>query len=136
MSSRRSVGAKRQDRLRVVAYRIVDQRSGSWCEAWTGSRISIMGNTPGRCPYPAFQHHHRRPRRSGGSTDPTTETAANLVHLCVDHHDDFERNRNFAYALGLLVPAGHDPATTPIRLWIGWVLLTADGRYEPTKETA
>jgi hypothetical protein len=122
MKATRSKGARRQDVLRRSAYVLVDLRSYGFCE------MEMCLNL-------LEQHHHRRPRRAGGSTDPTTETAANLLGLCGCCHADIESNRERAYEHGWLVRAGHDPAATPVLLHAGWVLLNDEGTYTPTKET-
>lgn len=70
----------------------------------------------------------------GGSRDPLTNTAANLVCLCgsgtTGCHGWVEHNKAEARELGLLVRQGHDPRERPVRvLGRGWVRLTEDGRY-------
>lgn len=126
MGRKSSVAGRRMASLRRSAYQIVDERSGGRCEMYW---------VDGRCRNEAEQHHHRRPRKSGGSTDPVTETAANLLHLCGNHHRLVEAYRATSYRNGWLVYAGHDPATTPVLLHVGWVTLNDEGTYTPTKET-
>lgn len=83
-----------------------------------------------------YSLHHRRPRRSGGTSDPVATTAANLILLCghgtLGCHGEVERRRAAAYAAGWLVRAGQDPARVPVLLDHGdgprLVLLAADGR--------
>lgn len=105
-------------KLRRSAYDIVDERSGGRCEMRRGA---------GRCPNKATEHQHRRPRRSGGSTDLATETAANIYGICRPCHANVESHRNFSYANGWLLHAALDPASEPVWLWSGWVLLGEDG---------
>jgi hypothetical protein len=131
MSRKPSVAGRRMASLRRTAYQIVDRRSEGQCEM---HEYAVIEDGP-RCYEPPTQHHHRRPRRSGGSTDPATETAANLLHLCERHHRTVELYRAVAYKAGWLIHAGHDPATTPVLLHAGWVTLNDEGTYTPTKET-
>jgi hypothetical protein len=56
-----------------------------------------------------YEIHHRRPRGMGGSRDPKTNSPANLILLCPDHHAWVESNRTEALEMGFLVPQGHDP---------------------------
>lgn len=81
-----------------------------------------------------FSVHHRRPRGMGGSRDPLTDSAANLLLLCgsgtTGCHGWVEANRAAARDLGLLVRQGEDPATVPVQLLRGLVLLTSDGYQE------
>ena len=116
--------------LRRDAYAVVDERSGGQCEApaWMSEHFGV------RCPERAIEHHHRRPRRSGGSTDPVTETAANVVHACAGHHRFVESERGLAIEKGWLVHAGQDPASVPVLTWQGLVLLREDGSVEPVTE--
>lgn len=81
------------------------------------------------CPTPPAQTHHRRPRRMGGSSDPTTNLPSNLLRLCLPHHEWVESNRAEALRLGLLVHANADPAQVPVLHAVhGWVLLTPAGQ--------
>jgi hypothetical protein len=75
----------------------------------------------------ATQRHHRRPRASGGSRRPDTNGAANLIALCLRCHSEIESKRNWAIIHGRLLQQHQDPATTPVLLRHGWVLLTAAG---------
>jgi 5-methylcytosine-specific restriction enzyme A len=86
---------------------------------------------PGRagtgCDQRAGHIHHRRPRRLGGSRRADTNRPSNLLHLCADHHTAVESLRTRAYALGLLLPAGADPAASPVFRRGVWMLLDDDG---------
>jgi 5-methylcytosine-specific restriction protein A len=73
------------------------------------------------------QVHHRRPRGSGGSRAKDTNRPPNLLHLCVTCHSWIESNREKALALGLLVHQGATPATVPVTLAVGRVLLDDAG---------
>jgi 5-methylcytosine-specific restriction protein A len=107
--------ARRRDTGPARAVReLVAQRSGGRCEV-TG------------CDQPAEHLHHRRPRRLGGSRRADTNRPSNLLHLCADHHTAVESLRTRAYALGLLLPAGADPAASPVLRRGVWVLLGDDG---------
>lgn len=98
--------------------RILNVRSEGRCEFW-------------RCADEAAHTHHRRPRRMGGSTAPDTNQAANLLRLCPAHHDWVESERLQALQLGLLLHAGVAPASAPVLLRYGRVLLDNDGTWTP-----
>lgn len=79
--------------------------------------------------------HHRRPRKAGGTSDPTASTAANALVLCHVCHRWVETHRQAAYRLGYLVHAAHDPAdvAVPVYELRAPALLTETGEYEPTR---
>jgi 5-methylcytosine-specific restriction protein A len=106
---------KRSDTGPARAVReLVHARSGGRCEA-TG------------CGRRAAHIHHRRPRRLGGSRRADTNRASNLLHLCAEHHAAVESLRTRAYALGMLLRDGADPAAAPVFRRGAWVLLDDDG---------
>lgn len=78
--------------------------------------------------------HHRRPRGMGGSKDPATNQASNLILLCgsgvTGCHGRIESNRAESIDAGLLVRQGVDPAAVPVDLHIGRVYLTDDACYD------
>lgn len=81
--------------------------------------------------------HHRRPRRAGGSRAADTNSPANLLLLCLPCHEVVETMRSEAYDGGWLLHDRQDPAAAPVLIGAErWVLLTADGRYEPVREVA
>ena len=86
----------------------------------------------------AYSIHHRRPRGMGGASDPAADHPSNGLLLCgtgtTGCHGWVEAHRAAAHADGYLVPQGHDPRSTPVRLPSGArVLLTPDGYlYEGT----
>jgi len=92
---RRNTGPSRSTRGLVAA------RSGGVCELV--------------CFLAAVHVHHRRPRRAGGSSLADTNSASNLLHLCMFHHEAVEANRSWAYEWGLILSAGADPAQVPVR---------------------
>lgn len=99
------------------------ERSGGYCER-CGKAIGTS----------AMSVHHRRPRRMGGTTDPSVNTVPNLAILCgsgtTGCHGEIESRRSDAYADGWLLHAGQDPAEVPVRLRGGpMVMLTSDGGY-------
>lgn len=100
---------------------LVHVRSGGWCE-WPG------------CLLAAVDVHHRRPRRLGGSTDPATNKASNLVDLCRPCHEFVERHRLQAIEQGFLLHAASSPRDVPARTRHGLVLLNDDGSWEPCTE--
>jgi hypothetical protein len=94
-------------------------------------RAEVTGRSQGRCELcgrnRAAHWHHRCNRSQGGSWSP-----ANGLHLCPPCHHRVTVEPRWAYAEGLLVPEGQDPATVPVRLehpvylaW--WYLLDHDG---------
>lgn len=92
-----------------------------------GDRCELCWSTDG------LQVHHRRPRASGGTSDPATNSPANLLLLCVWCHADIEARRALALANGHLIHQGHDPAAVPVLLLAhGRVRLCDDGSISPT----
>lgn len=112
---------------------IVWARAGGACELCRGSLAGPQG----------FSVHHRLPRRMGGSRRPELNTPANLLVVCgsgtTGCHGRIESNRTQAYADGLLLHDGVDPAAVSVVLagpdgWPRRVLLTVDGMYvDPTE---
>ncbi|MET1062470.1 MAG: hypothetical protein ABWX71_06205 [Aeromicrobium sp.] len=110
---------------------IVWARAGGRCELCGGSLAGVIG----------FSKHHRLPRRMGGSSRPELNTPANLIMLCgsgtTGCHGRVESRREQAYAEGLLLHDGADPATVPVLLlpsthaFAELVYLTVDGTYSP-----
>lgn len=84
------------------------------------------------------QTHHRRPRGMGGSTDPVTNTPANLLRVCgagsaTGCHFLIETNRARSYNLGLLIRRHVPPTDVPVLLRHGWVFLNDEGNYLPAE---
>lgn len=75
----------------------------------------------------ASQIHHRRPRASGGSRREDTNSAANLLHVCLTCHAHIESGRTSALVFGLLLTQQQDPASEPVQLRGVWVWLLPDG---------
>lgn len=69
--------------------------------------------------------HHRQLRSQGGKN-----VISNLISLCgsgtTGCHGWAHANVADARAIGLIVPSWADPAETPVRTWLGLVLLTDD----------
>jgi len=74
--------------------------------------------------------HHRKPRRIGGRKDPEINRAANLLHVCLGHHEWVESNRADARAMGWLLSDGQDAQEVAVRTSHGWVLLDDNGGWE------
>jgi hypothetical protein len=103
----------------------------------------LQGRSGGRCECCgalATNTHHRRPRGMGGSRDPRTNQASNLVRLCgsgtTGCHGAIESNRDHFRDMGFLVRQGVDPAAVPILLRrpsgeAEWVLLDEVGGVTP-----
>lgn len=81
-----------------------------------------------------FSLHHRRPRGMGGTVRPDANLASNLLVLCgtgtTGCHGWTEARRAEAFEEGLLIRQTDDPATVPVLLERGWVLLTDDYGFE------
>jgi hypothetical protein len=82
------------------------------------------------CGMQAVHTHHRRPRRSGGTRRPETNQAANLVRLCLQHHDWIESHRTRGLEMGMLLHDREEPDQTPVRTRHGHVRLDNEGGYE------
>ncbi|MFJ5532450.1 HNH endonuclease [Streptomyces sp. NPDC093261] len=104
-------------------------------------RELVWQRAEGRCercflPITGGDHsiHHRRPRGMGGSSDPATNSPANLLLLCgsgvTGCHGWVETHRELAYQTGLLVHRWQDPRDVPL---IGRCL-TDEGTYAPLPE--
>lgn len=77
-----------------------------------------------------LQIHHRKPRGMGGTRNPAINSPANLIVLCAGCHAWVERNRRYAFAVGLIVAQADDPADIPVKTWRGLLALADDGTYE------
>lgn len=80
--------------------------------------------------WPGRSGHHRQLRRAA---DPDVRhSPANIVELCgsgtTGCHGWVHQHVKEAERLGLIVPLGRDPRTTPVRDWQGiWLRLNQDG---------
>lgn len=82
--------------------------------------------------------HHRKPRGTGGTSDPRIGSIANCLILCgtgtTGCHGRIERNREVALRVGLLIPRNatteeYAPAAVRVRrMDKTWWLLTESGR--------
>ena len=88
----------------------------------------------GGCWKGPFQHHHRCPRRAGGTLDPAINSPANLVTVCLEHHAWIESNRNEAKAAGWLLSTPDAAPVVPVKSYRGWILLSSDGRATAVDE--
>lgn len=92
---------------------ILDGRSMGRCEVCVGGRV--------------VEHHHRRPRGSGGSKDRETNLPSNGLALCGPCHRMIESHRTVALLLGWLLPQGVDPAARRVMYRGEWAVLSTDG---------
>lgn len=115
-------------------------RSGGLCEArtpWCAARPDgrISDRADGRVV--RSSRHHRVPRGMGGSDDPDQHSLDRLLLLCGDGvafcHGWVESYRERARARGLLVNRDEDPASVPVELASGRLVLLdpAGGFYLP-----
>jgi hypothetical protein len=93
---------------------------------------AIVRRTGGRCdrcgfPVHGGHFHHRKPRRMGGSVDPSLGMPSNGLLLHPKCHDYIERHRKAAAMMGFLINSLADPARVPVYTWRGWMLLGTDG---------
>jgi hypothetical protein len=96
---------------------IVTNRSGGRCEL---------------CEDPAWEPHHRHPRKSGGSKREWLGWPSNALDVCRLCHNLIESRRNLSYKLGWLVPEGFDPSYAPVLYRGRYVLLGVDGSVKET----
>jgi hypothetical protein len=125
----KSIDAKRRQPRNTgptaVQRRHVAERAGYLCEA---CGLALHNGDEWVRPH---SFHHRQPRGRGG-----VNSLANLLLLCgtgiTGCHGNVESRRTEAYAKGLLVRTGKDPAAEPVKVWClpEKVLLTVDGRYQ------
>lgn len=110
----------------MVGRRLAVERSMGRCEVCGGSLNDWYGASV----------HHRRPRGMGGSRDPATNAASNLIVLCgsgtTGCHGDIERNRVRSRRNGLIVGSRMKPIEIPVLLRGEWWLLTDDGCKVPS----
>ena len=105
-----------------VRQMILDRSAGR-CEMCGGNLHVLAGSV-----------HHRRPRRMGGDRRPETSLASNGLAICgsgtTDCHGRIEGSgRAQALEDGLILREGQRPGEVPVKLHVGWVILTDDGRY-------
>lgn len=100
---------------------IVTARSGGLCEV---------------CGDPAWDVHHRHPRKAGSTKRGWIALASNALAVCRMDHNLIESRRTLAYLLGWLVREGCDPSCAPVLYRGERVLLGDDGSVTPVKEAA
>lgn len=64
----------------------------------------------------------------GGSRRWDIHSPANLLHLCREHHEWIESNREVAKRDGQIVPLGENPAEWRVETRHGYVWLLPSGR--------
>lgn len=70
----------------------------------------------------------------GGDKRPETSLASNGLAICGSgttgcHGRVEDRGRAAALDDGVILRAGQHPGEEPVKLHVGWVILTDDGRY-------
>ena len=70
---------------------------------------------------------HRRARAMGGSRATDTNSPANLILLCSEHHRYAEGNPVWAATVGLRVAQNQNPAAVPVLYRGSWRHLLPDG---------
>lgn len=115
----------RKPMARVARYTGPSTRERAIVAARDGGCCVVCGES-------ATDQHHRLPRGMGGAkSDPRRNAPSRLVCLCRLHHAQVESHRIWAYARGLLVHRGADPALAPIVLHgKGLCLLNDEGGIE------
>ncbi|WP_431976103.1 HNH endonuclease [Micromonospora haikouensis] len=120
------------DRLGAQAWEWIQQqllvRSGGTCEARTPWCLaSRQTGSLAQLPRGRVSIHHRRPRGMGGTRRADAHALHNLMLLCgtgvVGCHGWTETERTAARQRGLLVHQDADPATVPVVLASGRVVL-------------
>lgn len=119
----RVAGRRRDTGPSASTRKLVWTRSGGFCES-CGRDVVDMPHSI----------HHRRPRRMGGSSDPATNSPANLLLLCGSGtsgcHGRIEGNRHAAIVLGQLLHARDEPAKVAVfHHRRGLVFLNDDGTW-------
>lgn len=88
-----------------------------------------------------YSIQHRVARGDGGTSDPATNSPANLILLCgsatTGCHSLAESRDSAMHRLGFRLEHWQKPAETPVAHALhGWVLLTDDGSWEPAPAPA
>ncbi|MDR6861943.1 hypothetical protein [Phycicoccus sp. 3266] len=119
----------------TVTKNVIKDRDGGQCVR-CGTTVLIWNGTTWQA-LARYEHHHRRPRAMGGSSDPVTNAPVNGLLLCADCHAHVESNRAEAYDDGYLVHQGIDPGAIPVlHHQHGLTYLTNEGYTpSPVKET-
>jgi HNH endonuclease len=101
-------------------------------------RKVIIARTGGRCDRCGFKvsmghFHHRKPRRMGGSVDPSLGKPSNGLLLHPKCHEFIESHRKASAMMGYLLNSVADPSKVPVYTWRGWMLLGNDGSANATE---
>ncbi len=105
-------------------------RLGGMCEPRTPDCLAdpdgrVSDRTDGRVV--AWSRHHRLPQGMGGTDDPDAHRLDRLILACGDGvrgcHGYIERRTPDVYRRGLLIRHGTDPATVPLELVSGRLVL-------------
>ncbi len=97
---------------------MVDGRALGLCEVCGDGRV--------------VEHHHRRPRGSGGSRQADTNGPANALGVCHACHRLIESHRSVALLMGWLIPQRTrvpvQPCDKRVMYRGEWMFLTDDGQ--------
>ena len=69
-----------------------------------------------KCLRPATQVHHRRPKKSGGTSDPEINFGlANLISLCLEDHAWIHAHPKISYEEGWLIHSWQRPEDVELK---------------------
>lgn len=88
----------------------------------TGDRCDLCG-----LPVKVAHFHHRRPRGMGGTIRNGSGDPSNCLLLHPRCHGEVESSRERSLKNGWLVSQHQEPSEIPVKLWLGFRLLRADG---------
>lgn len=97
----------------------------------------VTGRSGGRCEVcgdPAWDVHHRHPRKSGSTKRAWIGLASNALAVCRLDHNLIESRRTLAYLLGWLVHEGCNPSSEPVVYRGERALLSDDGFVVPVPQ--
>lgn len=129
---KKTVAGRRRDTGPTPTVRAVVHRRAGWCCEVCGKQLH-----DGNAWTESHAIHHRRPRGTGGTSDPASNQVPNLLLVCGTGNEStstchglIESQRSMSIGNGWLVRQGDDPAAIAVLVAGGArVILTADGGY-------